>query len=170
MSGLFAWIILSVLMSKSHKMVDQKSHHVADWHQWMLWPNPLCRFKYSVGASMRQPDTRWPMVSVCLSHTLHFGSAPYTNIFAWNFLVGRFWFCAAMMKPSVSDFRPDEASHRWVREDFPSGSLALIGYLPWRGLSFHSTSISLILFSFCLCPDLFYFFRRWRIFRNAVSA
>ena len=107
---------------------------------------------------------------MCLSHTLHFGSAPFSNMFAWKFLVGRVWSCAAMMKPSVSDLRPEEASHWWVSEEFTSGSLARIGYLPWRSLSFHPSFSSLIFLIFYLCLNLFCFFRRWRIFINVVSA
>ena len=134
MSGLFAWIVLSVWMSKFLSCGRQTFLHKP---QWIYWPNLSCRFRYSVGASMGQPDTRWSMVSVCLSHTLHFGSAPFSNMFAWKFLVGRLWSCAAMMKPSVSDFRPDEASQWWVSEKFKSESLARIEYLPLRGLSLH---------------------------------
>ena len=149
-------------MSKSHKMVaflfsmtfvSLCSHQFLSYgrqrflhkHQWMYWPNLSCQFPYSVGATMRQPDTMWSLVSVCLSHTLHFGSTPFSNMFAWKFLVGRLWSCAAMMKPSVSDFRPGEASYWLVSEEFTSGSLTRIGYLPWRGLSFHF-SFSLLMF------------------------
>ena len=69
-------------------------------------------------------------------------------MFAWKFLVGRLWSWAAMMKLSVSDFGPNEPSHWWVSEEFTSGSLAWIGYLPWRGLSFHPPFSSLIFSGF----------------------
>ena len=87
-SGLFAWIVLIVWISKSHKMVEFLfsmtfgvlcSHQLLSCgrpkflrkHQWMHW-SLSWRFRYSVGASKGQPDTRWSTVSVCLSHTLHF--------------------------------------------------------------------------------------------------
>ena len=104
-SGLCIWIVLSVWMLKPHKMVaflfsmtfdSLCSHQLLSCgrptflhkHLWMSWPNLSCRFRYSVEASMRQQDTRWSVVSVCLSHTLHFGSAPFSNMFANFFLVG----------------------------------------------------------------------------------
>ena len=82
MSGLFAWMALSVWISKSHKMVvflfsmtfgGLCSHQFLSYlannflhkHQWMYWPNLSCWFGYSMGASMGQPGTRWSMVSVC---------------------------------------------------------------------------------------------------------
>ena len=125
MSGLSAWIFLSVWMAKSHKKVaflfamtfgGLCSHQFLScgrqkfWHkhQWMYWPNLSCQFWYSAGARMGQPDTRWSMVSMCLSNTLHFGLTPFSNMLAWKFLVGRLWSCTAMMKHSVSDFRSDE--------------------------------------------------------------
>ena len=165
MSGLFAWIFLSVWMSKSHKVVaflfsmtfgGLCSHQLISCdkpkflhkHQWMNWPRLSCRFRYSVGASMGQPDTSWSMVSLHLSHTLYFESAPFSNIFAWKFLVGRLWTYATLMKPSVSDFRPDEASHGWVSEKFTSGSLARIGNLLRRGLSFYPSFSSLMFLVF----------------------
>ena len=114
----------------------------------MYRPNLSCRSRYFVGASMGQPLSRWSMVSVCLSHALHFGLAPSSNILAWKFDVGKVWSCAAMMKLSVSDIRPGEASHWWVSEEFTSRSLARIGYLLWRGLSFHPSFCSLIFLVF----------------------
>ena len=128
MSGLFTWIVLSVQMPKSHKMVaflfsvnfgGVCSHELLSCgrpkflhkHQWMYRPNLSCRFRYSVGTSMGQPDTRWSVVSVCLSHILYFGSAPFSNLFSRKFLIGRLRFFVVMMKPSVLDFRRDEASH-----------------------------------------------------------
>ena len=69
----------------------------------------------------------------------------FSNMFTWKFLVGRLSSCAVMMKPSILDFRPDKASHWWFSEEFTSGPLARIGYLPCRGLSFHS-SFSLLIF------------------------
>ena len=33
--------------------------------QRMYWPNLSCRFRYSVGASMEEPGTRWSMVPMC---------------------------------------------------------------------------------------------------------
>ena len=56
--------------------------------------------------------------------------------------------CTATIKPSVSNFTPDKASHWWVREEFALGTLAKIGYLPWRGLSFHPSFSSLIFLVF----------------------
>ena len=109
--------------------------------------------------------------SRCVYHKLCIlGSAPFSNMFAWKFLVGRLCSCAAMMKPLGSDFRPDEASHLWVSEEFTSGSLARRRYLPWRGLSFHPSFSSLFFFGFCLCVNLFCFFSRCAIFKNVVSA
>ena len=185
--GLFAWIVLSVWISKSHKMIAllfpvtfggfcfhqfllcgrQKFLHK---HQWMYWPNLACQVRYSVGASMGQPDTRWSMVSMCLSYILYFESAPFFNMFTWKFLIGRLWSCTAMLKPLVTDFRPDEASYWWVSGEFTSGSLARIGYLSWRGLSFHPSFSSLIFLIFFLCLNLFCFSSRCRIFRNVVIA
>ena len=92
---------------------------------------------------MGQPDTGWSMISVCLSHTLYFGSAPFFNIFSWKLLVIRLWSCTAMIKPSVSDSRYDKASHWWDREEFTSGSLVRTRYLPWRGLYLHPSFSSL---------------------------
>ena len=160
MSGLSAWIFLSVWMAKSHKKVaflfamtfgGLCSHQFLScgwqkfWHkhQWMYWPNLSCQFWYSAVARMGQPDTRWSMVSMCLSNTLHFGLAPFSNMLAWKFLVGRLWSCTAMMKYSVSDFRSDE--------DILMGQWRIYirisstnWYLPWRDLSFHLSFSSLI--------------------------
>ena len=87
--------------------------------------------------------------SQCVYHKpCIFGSAPFSNMLAWKFLVGRLCSCATMMKPLASDFRPNEASHLWVSEEFTSGSLARIRYLPWRGLSFHPSFSSLFFFVF----------------------
>ena len=138
-------------------------------HQWMSWPSLSCWFRYSVNATKGQPDTKWSMVSVCLSHILQFGSAPFSNMFAWKFLVGTLWFCAAMIKPSVSDFRPNKSIHWWVNEEFKSGSLARIGYLPWKGLSSHPSLSSLIFLVFTYVLIVFCFFRRCRVYRNVVS-
>ena len=41
-------------------------------HQWMYWPSLSCRVSSFASASKGQQDPRWSMVSVCLSHTLHF--------------------------------------------------------------------------------------------------
>ena len=65
----------------------------------------------------------------------------FATIFAWKFLVSRLWYCVAMMNSSVSDSRRDDASHRWVKEEIKSGSLAQIGCLPWRGLFFYPSFI-----------------------------
>ena len=125
--GLFAWIVLSVWMSKPHEMVaflfsitfgGLCSHQLLSCgrpkflykQQWIYGLSLSCQFRYSVGASMGQPDTRWSMVSVYLSHTLHYGSAPFSNMLASKFLIGKLWCCAVMMKSLVSDFRPNEAS------------------------------------------------------------
>ena len=128
------------------------SFHVADTflhkHQWICLPNLSCQFRYSVGASMGQPDTRWSIALVCLSHTLHFRSAPFSNMFAWKFLSGRLWSCDSIKKPTLSDFRPDKASHWWFSEKFTSRSLAQIGHLPWGGFSFHPSFSSLIFLVF----------------------
>ena len=113
-SGLFACIVLSVRVSKSHKMVGFLfsmtfgglcSHQLVSCgrpkflhkHQWIYWPNLSCRFRYSVGANMGQSDTRWSIMSVCVSHTLHFNSASFSNTFAWKFFVSKLWSCTAMM-------------------------------------------------------------------------
>ena len=139
----FQWLLL-VYDSTNYFHVTKFLHK----HQWMYWPNLLCQFLYSVGASMGQPHKRWSMALVCLSHILQFWSATFSNMFPWECLFCRFWSCATMMKPSVSNFRPDEASHWWVSEELTSGSLAQIGYLPWRGLSSHPPFSSLIFLVF----------------------
>ena len=48
---------------------------------------------------MGLPDTKWSIALVCFSHTLHFGSAQFLNMFDRNFLVGRLLSCAAMIEP-----------------------------------------------------------------------
>ena len=73
---------------------------------------------------------------VFITHSTFWVGTIFKNI-CLKILVGKPLSCPVMMKPSVSDFRPDEASHCRVSEEFISRSLARIGYLPWRGLSFH---------------------------------
>ena len=86
MTGLFTWFVLSIWMSKSHKMVaflfsmtfgGLCSHQflscgrqkILHKHQWMYWPNLSCWFRYSVGARMGQPQGgQW---SLCVYHTLY---------------------------------------------------------------------------------------------------
>ena len=82
MSSLFAWMVQSVWMSKSHKMVaflfsmafdGLCSHQLflcdrpkfLHKHQWMYWHSLQCQLRYSTGTSKGQPDTRQSMVSVC---------------------------------------------------------------------------------------------------------
>ena len=87
-------------------------------HQWMYWPNLLCPFRYSVGASMGQPGTRWSMVSGCLSNTLHFGSKLFSKMFAWKFLVGRLWSCATTHS-QISD--PRKLATDWLVKNLYQG-------------------------------------------------
>ena len=70
-------------------------------HRWMYWTDLPCRFRYSRGGGMGQPDMRWQIVSVCLSHTLHFGSVSFFNMFCWNVLVGGLCYCVTMMMSSL---------------------------------------------------------------------
>ena len=68
----------------------------------MYWRNLSCRFRYSVGASMRQPEKRWSIFSVCLSYGLHFGSLPFSDMFLWKFLVGRLKQISTQALPTIT--------------------------------------------------------------------
>ena len=119
MSDLFAWIVLSVWMSKSDKIVAllfsmtfgglcacrflscgrQKFLHK---QQWMYWPNLSCQFRYFVGA-IWDSQTQGGQWSPCVYHIFCIlGQHHFLNV-CLKIFVGRLCFCAAMMKPSVSD-------------------------------------------------------------------
>ena len=118
MSGLFAWMALSVWISKSHKMVvflfsmtfgglcshqflfmcqtkvfTQTPVDVLTWSIMLIWIFYGCLYG----------TARHKVVNgLSLSHTLHFGSAPFFNMFAWKFLGGRLWSCDAQISDPIN--------------------------------------------------------------------
>src|SRR6476659_7720662 len=117
-SGLLAWILLSVLMLKSHRIFTASfSATASGWcfhHCWIvsmlyflhrdqctILATSLCLSLYFAFARIRHPATRCDTVSSCGPQSLHCPSLVHFRMFfAWA-LVLRAWSCAATSIASV---------------------------------------------------------------------
>ena len=81
--------------------------------QWIKYPILSCHSLYAIALDC-ETDSKWSTESVFCSNSLHTGFDPLLIMFAWYFLVGRFWSFAIVINLSVSAFNPILFSHQLV--------------------------------------------------------